>query len=75
MARYVDIHPENPQPRLVTQVVEALRTDELIAYPPDSGYALGAQLGNRDGRDRILRRADGCPSARPVAWGSVRGRG
>ena len=55
MARYLDIHPDNPQPRLVTQVVEALRDDQLIAYPTDSGYALGAQLGNRDGRDRILR--------------------
>ena len=37
MARFVDIHPDNPQPRLVTQVVEALRNDELIAYPTDSG--------------------------------------
>ncbi|MCW2833541.1 MAG: threonylcarbamoyl-AMP synthase [Nocardioides sp.] len=54
MARYLDIHPENPQPRLVAQVVDALRGDALIAYPTDSGYALGAQLGNRDGRDRIL---------------------
>jgi len=54
MARYLDIHPDNPQARLVTQVVEALREDALIAYPTDSGYALGAQLGNRDGRDRIL---------------------
>jgi len=58
MARYVDLHPENPQPRLVTQVVEALRDDALIAYPTDSGYALGCQLGNRDGRDRILRIRD-----------------
>jgi tRNA threonylcarbamoyl adenosine modification protein (Sua5/YciO/YrdC/YwlC family) len=54
MARYLDIHPDNPQPRLITQVVESLRDDALIAYPTDSGYALGAQLGNRDGRDRIL---------------------
>ena len=58
MARYVDLHPENPQPRLVSQVVEALRDDALIAYPTDSGYALGCQLGNRDGRDRILRIRD-----------------
>lgn len=58
MARFVDIHPDNPQPRLVAQVVEALRDDALIAYPTDSGYALGAQLGNRDGRDRILRIRD-----------------
>jgi tRNA threonylcarbamoyl adenosine modification protein (Sua5/YciO/YrdC/YwlC family) len=55
VARYLDVHPVNPQPRLVAQIVEALREDALIAYPTDSGYALGCQLGNRDGRDRILR--------------------
>ncbi len=55
MARYVDLHPENPQARLVEQVVQAVRDDALIAYPTDSGYALGCRLGNRDGRDRILR--------------------
>ena len=55
MARYVDVHPDNPQPRLVGQVVAALRDDALIAYPTDSGYALGCRVGNRDGRDRILR--------------------
>jgi tRNA threonylcarbamoyl adenosine modification protein (Sua5/YciO/YrdC/YwlC family) len=55
VARFLDIHPDNPQPRLVGQVVAALRDGELIAYPTDSGYALGCQLGNRDGRDRILR--------------------
>jgi tRNA threonylcarbamoyl adenosine modification protein (Sua5/YciO/YrdC/YwlC family) len=58
MARFVDLHPDNPQPRLVRQVVEALRDDALIAYPTDSGYALGCRLGNRDGRDRILRIRD-----------------
>ena len=58
MAKYVDIHPDNPQPRLVKQVVDALADDALIAYPTDSGYALGAKLGNRDGRDRILRIRD-----------------
>ncbi|MDT0202169.1 L-threonylcarbamoyladenylate synthase [Nocardioides sp. AE5] len=55
MARYLDVHPENPQQRLIDQVVDQLRDDALIAYPTDSGYALGCQLGNRDGRDRILR--------------------
>ena len=54
MARYVDVHPENPQPRLVEQVADAVRDDGLIAYPTDSGYALGTRLGNREGRDRIL---------------------
>ena len=56
MARYLDIHPENPQQRLLQQVVDAVRDDDaLIAYPTDSGYALGCRIGNRDGRDRILR--------------------
>jgi len=54
VARYLDIHPDNPQERLLQQVVDALRDDALIAYPTDSGYALGSRIGNRDGRDRIL---------------------
>jgi tRNA threonylcarbamoyl adenosine modification protein (Sua5/YciO/YrdC/YwlC family) len=41
--------------RRCTALADALRGDQLIAYPTDSGYALGCQLGNRDGRDRILR--------------------
>jgi tRNA threonylcarbamoyl adenosine modification protein (Sua5/YciO/YrdC/YwlC family) len=55
MARFLDVHPDNPQPRLLAQIADALRDDQLIAYPTDSGYALGCRLGNRDGRDRILR--------------------
>ncbi len=55
MARYFDVHPVDPQPRAVGQVVEVLRDDGLIAYPTDSGYALGIQLGNRDGLERIKR--------------------
>lgn len=55
MARFLDVHPDNPQPRLISQVVDALRDDQLIAYPTDSGYALGSRIGNKDGRDRILR--------------------
>lgn len=58
MARYLDIHPDNPQERLLQQVVDALNDDALIAYPTDSGYALGARLGNTEGRDRILRIRD-----------------
>ena len=53
MARYLDIHPVNPQPRLVEQAVATLRDDGVIAYPTDSGYALGIQLGNRTGLDRM----------------------
>lgn len=56
MARYIDLHPDNPQPRLIEQIVQALRDDDaLIAYPTDSGYSLGCRIGNRDGRDRIVR--------------------
>jgi tRNA threonylcarbamoyl adenosine modification protein (Sua5/YciO/YrdC/YwlC family) len=53
MARYYDVHPVDPQPRVIGQVVRLLRDDGLIAYPTDSGYALGTQLGNRDGLERI----------------------
>ncbi|MFL6174061.1 MAG: L-threonylcarbamoyladenylate synthase [Marmoricola sp.] len=53
MARFLDIHPVDPQPRLIGQAVALLREDGLIAYPTDSGYALGTQLGNREGLDRI----------------------
>ncbi|HET7351378.1 MAG TPA: L-threonylcarbamoyladenylate synthase [Marmoricola sp.] len=55
MARYFDVHPVDPQPRAIAQVVEMLRDDALLAYPTDSGYALGVQLGNRDGLERIRR--------------------
>jgi tRNA threonylcarbamoyl adenosine modification protein (Sua5/YciO/YrdC/YwlC family) len=60
MARYVDVHPIDPQPRAIASMVDLLREDGLIAYPTDSGYALGIQLGNRDGLERIkqLRRLD-----------------
>jgi len=54
VAKFVDVHPDNPQPRLIEQVVAAVWEDALIAYPTDSGYALGTRLGNRDGRDRIV---------------------
>lgn len=55
MATYFDIHPVDPQARLIDQVVTRLREGELLAYPTDSGYALGCVLGNRDGLDRIRR--------------------
>ncbi|MFD6565929.1 L-threonylcarbamoyladenylate synthase [Micromonospora profundi] len=53
MARYYDVHPENPQPRIIGQVADLIRGGGLIAYPTDSCYALGIQLGNQDGLDRI----------------------
>lgn len=53
MARYFDVHPDNPQPRALAQVVDVLKSGALVAYPTDSGFALGCTLGNRDGLDRI----------------------
>lgn len=53
MSRYLEIHPDNPQPRLVEKVVTALRYGGLIAYPTDSGYALACAPGNKSGLDRI----------------------
>ncbi len=60
MARYFDVHPDNPQARALGQVATILRDGGLIAYPTDSGYALGCMLGNRAGLDRIraLRQLD-----------------
>ncbi|HEY9416542.1 MAG TPA: L-threonylcarbamoyladenylate synthase [Pseudonocardia sp.] len=53
MARYFDVHPENPQRRAIAGVVEVIRDGGVIAYPTDSCFALGCRLGNRDGMDRI----------------------
>jgi len=60
MAKYFDLHPENPQPRTISQVAEIIRGGGLVAYPTDSCFALGCQLGNREGLDRIrsIRRLD-----------------
>ncbi len=55
MARYVDVHPVDPQPRVVAQTVALLRDDALIAYPTDSCYALGCRLDSPTGPERIRR--------------------
>lgn len=53
MARYLDVHPQNPQPRALAQAAEALRAGAVIAYPTDSGFSLGTKLGNHEGLERI----------------------
>jgi tRNA threonylcarbamoyl adenosine modification protein (Sua5/YciO/YrdC/YwlC family) len=60
VAKYFDVHPDNPQPRTIRQVVDVVREGGLIAYPTDSCFALGCALGNKDGMDRIreLRHLD-----------------
>lgn len=58
MARYVDIHPQTPQTRLVERVVSRIRDGAVVAYPSSSGYALGCALDQVEARRRIteLRR-------------------
>jgi tRNA threonylcarbamoyl adenosine modification protein (Sua5/YciO/YrdC/YwlC family) len=53
MSQYFVIHPENPQPRLIKQAAALLREGAVIAYPTDSGYALGCHLGDKDAVARI----------------------
>lgn len=53
MARYLDVHPVNPQPRTIGQAAEIIRSGGLIAYPTDSCFALGCRLGNAEGKERI----------------------
>lgn len=55
MARLIDIHPTDPQPRLVASVVQAIHGGALIAYPTDSCYALGCHIGDKRAMDRIRR--------------------
>jgi tRNA threonylcarbamoyl adenosine modification protein (Sua5/YciO/YrdC/YwlC family) len=53
MAKYFDVHPQNPQPRILDNVADLIRSGALVAYPTDSCFALGCQLGNREGLSRI----------------------
>lgn len=60
MSQFFQIHPENPQARLIKQAVQVIRDGGVIAYPTDCGYSLGCQLGNKAAVDRIraIRRLD-----------------
>ncbi len=60
MLRYLEIHSQNPQARLIQQAVDAVRDGAVLVYPTDSGYALGCHLGDKSAVDRIraLRELD-----------------
>lgn len=47
------IHPDNPQPRLIKQVAEALQQDKLIVYPTDTSYAFGCKIGSKEALARL----------------------
>ena len=53
MSQFFQIHPENPQHRLIHQAVEVLRGGGVIVYPTDSAYALGCHIGDKKALDRI----------------------
>lgn len=55
MSRYFYVHPDNPQERLVSQAVAVLREGGVIAYPTDSGYALGCHIGDKAAQEQIRR--------------------
>jgi tRNA threonylcarbamoyl adenosine modification protein (Sua5/YciO/YrdC/YwlC family) len=55
MSLVLNIHPENPQSRLIKQVIDVLDRGHIIAYPTDSGYALGCALGNKSAMERIIK--------------------
>ena len=55
MALILDIHPLNPQMRLINKVTEVIEKGGVIAYPTDSGYALGCALGNKTAMERIVK--------------------
>lgn len=54
------VHPDNPQPRVISRIAEAIHGGQLLVYPTDSGYALGWGLGNKSVDDRVrqLRQLD-----------------
>jgi tRNA threonylcarbamoyl adenosine modification protein (Sua5/YciO/YrdC/YwlC family) len=55
MSQFFQIHPDNPQARLINQAVDIIRRGGVVVYPTDSSYALGCQLGNKKGLETICR--------------------
>ena len=55
MSQFFQLHPENPQPRLVRQAVDIIRGGGVVVYPTDSAYALGCHIGDKNALDRIRR--------------------
>lgn len=55
MSQFFQIHPDNPQARLVRQAVDIIRDGGVVVYPTDSAYAIGCHLGDKNAIDRIRR--------------------
>lgn len=55
LSQFFQVHPVNPQKRLIQQAVEIIRSGGVVAYPTDSGYALGCHLGDKAALDTVRR--------------------
>ncbi len=55
MSQFYQIHPENPQARLIRHAVDIIRDGGVVVYPTDSAYALGCHIGDKNALDRIRR--------------------
>ncbi|UVJ45338.1 L-threonylcarbamoyladenylate synthase [Pseudomonas sp. LS1212] len=55
MSQFFQIHPENPQVRLIKQAVEIIRKGGVVIYPTDSSYAMGCQIGDKNAVERVRR--------------------
>ncbi|PWQ93683.1 L-threonylcarbamoyladenylate synthase [Leucothrix arctica] len=55
MSEYFQIHPDNPQHRLIAKAVEIINKGGVVVYPTDSSYAIGCLLGNKQAAERIRR--------------------
>jgi tRNA threonylcarbamoyl adenosine modification protein (Sua5/YciO/YrdC/YwlC family) len=51
----LEINPDNPQPRLISQVAEILRNGGVIAYPTDTTYGIGCSIFSKRGVERIYQ--------------------
>ncbi len=60
MSQFFQIHPENPQARLIRHAADIVREGGVVIYPTDSSYAIGCQIGDKTAMDRIrqIRRLD-----------------
>lgn len=55
MSQFFQIHPENPQVRLIRQAADIIRDGGVVVYPTDSAYAIGCHIGDKNALDRIRR--------------------
>lgn len=55
MSQYFQIHPENPQKRLIKQAIDIIQQGGVVVFPTDSSYAIGCHMGDKSAMERIRR--------------------